>query len=286
MRVLLAAAILAACGPADRDTPATDGGSQVDTGPPGEGSVDDGSRIYAHSGQSSGNPGVLFQLDAVTLGTTSIGPITGLGNQSLTDLAVDKNERMVGVTLDKLYEIDRDTGAATLISELPGTANPTSLSFVPIDLDDPNSADVLITADSAGGVFQIDPVTGATTQLGDYGTDPVRGKIRSSGDLFAVRGLGIFATVDIGDGDEGDEDFLARIDPVTWQATPIGDGTGFDQIFGVGFWAGKIYGFVDEGSGVGGKVIQIDPDTGAAVELAHGDIRWFGAAVTTAAPIL
>ena len=54
-------------------------------------------------------------MDALTLSTIPIGPMAGIGAQSLTDLAIDKDDHMVGITLDKLYSIDPATGAATLI---------------------------------------------------------------------------------------------------------------------------------------------------------------------------
>jgi hypothetical protein len=241
--------------------------------------VVDTSRVYAHSGQT------LYLMNSLTLATTTIGSMTGLGTQSLTDLAIDKNDRMLGVTLDKLYEIDPATGTPTLIKDLIGTGNATSLSFIPEDPNDPSSDDVLVTVDSFGGVFRIDPATGNTTSIGDYGTVAL-GKVRSSGDLFGVRGLGIYATVDIGDGSADTEDYLAEIDPITFAATPIGAGTGFDKIFGVGYWGGKIYGFVDLGAGNGGKMIQIDINTGAGTELSSSSVRWFGAGVATDAPLL
>jgi hypothetical protein len=86
-------------------------------------------------------------------------------------------------------------------------------------------------------------------------------------------------------------DYLATVDPTTWVATPLPQNTGYNKIFGLGFWGGKIYGFVDttpSGSNPTpkGAVIQIDSVTGAAVELASGGEQWFGAGVTTNAPII
>jgi hypothetical protein len=277
MRALLAVAVLTACGPTDRDSPAADAPSQPDPDSP---PAVDPSRVYAHSGQT------LYLMNSATLATTTVGQFTGLGTQSLTDLAVDKNDRMLGITLDKLYEIDPTTAAATLIKDLSQNAdNVTSLSFVPEDLDDPSSPDILVTANSFGEVFRIDPSTGNATLIGNYGT-VAQGQVRSSGDLFGVRGVGIFATVDIGDGQSDTNDYLARIDPVTWAATPIGAGTGFDKIFGVGYWGGKIYGFVDLGASNGGQMIQIDQNTGAGTLLSSSSVRWFGAGVATDAPVL
>jgi hypothetical protein len=275
MRAIIYWVALTACGPSDRDTPAADGPSQPDPDAP---PIVDPSRVYAHSGQN------LYQMNSATLATTNLATFSGLGNQSLTDLAVDKNDRMLGITLDKLYEIDIATGAATLIRDLSQDAdNVTSLSFVPADLNDPASADILVTANSFGEVFEIDPSTGSVTMIGNYGS-VAQGQVRSSGDLFGVRGVGIFATVDVGD--NGGNDYLARIDPVTWAATPLGTGTGFDKIFGVGFWGGKIYGFVDLGASNGGQMIEIDQNTGAGTLLSASSIRWFGAGVATDAPIL
>ena len=80
---------------------------------------------------------------------------------------------------------------------------------------------------------------------------------------------------------------LARIDPTTWKATPLANPTGYDKIFGLGFWGGKIYGFVDDGFDAGtGKLIEINSTTGTATMLNTSGVRWFGAGVTTSAPIL
>ena len=228
---------------------------------------------------------MLYRMNNQTLAAVQVGPLTGLGSQNLLDLAVDKDDRLVGITRDRLFTIDANTGAATLIRALGASAQDlTSLSFVPESITDMNSPDVLVSANDTGAVFRIDPATGNASQIGSYGTSAGRA-ITSSGDLFGVRGFGIFATVNI----EGEEhDYLARIDPDNnWKATPLGTSTGFDKIFGLGYWGGKIYGFVDNGFELGGgKMIQIDPNTGAATLLSAADIRWFGAGVTTDAPVL
>jgi hypothetical protein len=243
----------------------------------------DGSRVYAHSGST------LFRIDTQNLGTVQIGAMTGLGTQSLTDLAIDKDDHMVGITLDKIYTIDATTGAVTLIKDLSQSAqNLTSLSYVPRDINDPNSEDILVSANSAGAVFQIDPSSGMATQLGSYGTVP-GGRVGSSGDIVAVRGLGIYATVDVtadpAHPDPSANDYLAVIDPATWTATPLGTGTGFNNIFGLGYWAGKFYGFVDDKTAHMGRIIEIDPNTGKGTEILAGAQEWYGAGVTTAAPI-
>jgi len=233
------------------------------------------SRVYAHSGST------LYRVDTTSLTPMIIGEMD-VGTQSLTDLAIDKNDNMVGITLDKLYSIDAGTAHTTLIKDLSQSARGfTSLSYIPADFDDPASEDILVSANDKGEVFRIDPATGNASMLGTYGTVAL-GKVISSGDLIGVRGLGIYATVDVG---TTGSDYLAKIDPKTWKATPLGTGTGFEKIFGLGFWAGTIYGFVDMGSGAG-KIIEIDPNTGAGKEVNTGGVRWYGAGVSTDAPVL
>lgn len=278
--LLITLAALGACGPThtadDDDDPidaATD--ARVDSGGP-DGEEPDFSRVYTHSGQ------VLYRLDTNTLVPVEIGPF-GLSGPSITDIAIDRDDRMLGITLSSLYRIDIATGAATLVTAISGTANLTSLSFVPTDLNDPNSLERLVAATDQGTVLEINPTTGATTDLGTYGSTGGE-LIRSSGDIIAISGLGIYATVTIGD-TLTDPDYLAQINPTTWQATPLAVGTGFDRIFGVGFWRGKVYGFVDL-QGAGGSIVEINPNTGASTTVNTGSIRWFGAGVATDAPII
>lgn len=286
MRLLLAITLVAACGPEDRQGQPDAPVSQPDASPDGDllpdVPIDETSRVFAHTGS------ILFQVDDTDFTADEVGTITGLpvggGGQTvqLLDLALDGNDRMLGVTAEEIYEIDSATGAATLVRALPMEARgATSLSFIP---QGGGAADILVTANGAGNVYRID-ATGNATLLGNYGT--ISGKqIRSSGDLFGVRDFGIFATVDVQDDPTG-LDYLARIDPTTWQATLIGEGTGFDKIFGLGFWAGKIYGFVDDGPEAGsGKLVEIDPVTGDAISRKTGNLRWFGAAVATDAPVI
>jgi hypothetical protein len=278
MKFLYLSLGLLACGSSGRSGQNPDArGADSHSG--GDGANTDTSKVYAHSGST------LYRIDTVNFGTVQIGPLAGLGSASLTDLAVDKNDHMVGVTLNNLYTVDATTGACTLIKSLSATThNPTSLSYVPSDLSDPNSADILVTADSVGDVYQIDETSGNATKLGSYGGSGAT-KVVSSGDLIGVRGLGIYATVDVGTG-SGTNDYLARINPATWEATPIGSGTSYNNIFGLGFWAGTIYGFVDDKTTHTGKIISIDPNTGVGTEILSSAIEWYGAGVTTDAPII
>lgn len=237
------------------------------------------SLVYAHSGTE------LFRINTQNLEAARIGALTGLGVQNLTDLAVSRDDRLVGITMNKLVDINPITGECTVLVDLSASAQGfTSLSFVPTNLSDPGSVERLVAANSEGAVFEINLQTGAATQLGSYG-EQGGNIIRSSGDLVAVSGAGIFATVNLGD-DFASSDHLALIDPVTWKATLIGPPS-VDKLFGLAYWAGQLYGFVDHGFDAGtGAIWKINPQTGAAEEILQSNVRWFGAGVTTDAPII
>lgn len=78
---------------------------------------------------------------------------------------------------------------------------------------------------------------------------------------------------------------FAKIDPATWQATIIGSDLGHDKLFGLGYWGGTLYGLIDLGAN-SGSIIAIDPATAAVTPVNTGPIEWFGAGVTTDAPIV
>lgn len=276
---------LAACGPnagGGDDDDTVD--ARVDARPPGDGAPGDTSeelpsRVYAHTGTT------LYVIDTTTLSPTRVGDFTNLGAQSMLDIAVDRDERMIGVTRDKIFVVDVTTAAATFLADFGAVRGFSSLSFVPADPANPDGPEVLIAANDAGLVYRIDIAGTAATavQVGSYGMQGATA-IGSSGDIVSVRGFGTVATVNVGTG----RDFLARLDPTTgWKATIVGTGTGFDNIFGLGFWAGKLYGFVDDGFTAGtGAFVDINPTTGNATLVQAGAIRWFGAGVTTVAPLI
>ena len=272
MRILLAMSVLAACGPSSRPEGAPDAPGPVVDSPPAV----DMSRVYAHSADT------LYRMNAQTFTSVPIGTMAGIGTMGLTDLAIDNANHMVGITRTQLFSIDPATGAATLIKDLSQSAQGfTSLSYVP----DPASSavDILISANDQGDVFKIDPTTGNATKIGSYGNNSTGKKIVSSGDIIGVRGFGIYATVDVG---TEVNDYLAVIDPANnWKATPLPYPTMKDHIFGLGFWGGKVYGFVAD-AGTSGQMVQIDPTTGASTDKSSGAVRWFGAAVATDAPVI
>ena len=62
---------------------------------------------------------------------------------------------------------------------------------------------------------------------------------------------------------------------------PNRSGIGFSGVWGLGFWKGKLFGFTQ-----GGQFLTIDPMTGAGTLVQGNGPEWWGAAVTTVAPII
>jgi hypothetical protein len=284
MRVLVIGCLLvAACGPnASGDSGVVDAAHHPDAHPGPDGPMFQQSEVYAHSGSE------LYRIDTNNLDVIDIGPFgAALGTASMTDIAVDKNGGMVGVSLSKIFSIDPATGTATQLATFNGSGNLTSLSYVPDDPTNPNSTEKLVTAGDTGDVYQVNPSTGATTQIGNFGTYNGH-QIVSSGDIVSVYGFGTIATVNA-TANLSDPDFLATIDPNNgWAATPIGTATtGYDRIFGLAFWGGTVFGFVDNGPTAGtGSLVTIDTTTGVATPVNTEQFRWYGAGVTTIAPIV
>ncbi len=275
----VACVLAAACGASasgdDDDDVSPDARTDATSGPDGNEALP--SRVYAHSGL------MLYRIDTMTMAAVPVGAFTNLAAQTMTDIAIDRDERMIGVTLTKIFEIDETTAASTFLADFTGTDNLTSLSFVPANPALPDGPEMLVAATDTGAVIRIDIVgqTASATVIGDYGQH-MGMDIVSSGDIVYVRDFGMVATVDVGNGN----DFVATIDQANgWAATVIGTGTTFDKIFGVAFWNGTLYGFVDGGAGAG-SMIRLDRQTGAATLLRAGTIQWRGAGVTTVAPII
>jgi hypothetical protein len=235
----------------------------------GDGAVSEGkSSVYAHTQDT------LFRINPDTLAVTQVGKFTGAAaGDQMTDIAIDKDGVMIGVSFGTVYKVDPATAATTLLSHgLSGDFN--GLSFVPSEaLGQPaGGPDVLVgTRNQDGAVFRVDPATGGTTQTGNMGA------FSSSGDLVAVKGFGTVLTADNG----LSPDRLVRLAPATFAATAIGTTIGYGEIWGLAYWKNRIFGFTS-----GGQFILIDPTTGAGTLVSSSSEAWWGAAVTTSAPIL
>ena len=223
--------------------------------------------VYAHTATA------LFSVDPDTYAITSVGafqwpsPIT---MDQMTDIAIDKDGLMIGISFTNVYQVDPANAKATLLSNaLGGTFN--GLSFVPASMVGEVGDDVLIgTRNSDGLVFRINKTNGVATQIGNMGA------YASSGDAVAVSGLGTLQTVT-----GPTSDVLVKLAPGTFAATPVGTGIGFTTLWGIAHGSTKIFGFSSTG-----QFILIDPTTGVGTLQSMSANQWWGAAVSTSAQIV
>jgi hypothetical protein len=217
--------------------------------------------VYAHSSAK------LYRIDPVKLTVTLVGPFGWPGNpDAMTDLAIDRSGRVIGISFDHVYAVDPKTAKCTHLAKLTQDFN--GLSFI----TNPGGGNERLLATAADGtVFEIDPQNGHSKKVGSYGAN-----LTSSGDLVSVKGIGTVATVKK---DALGGDWLARVNPATGHATLIGP-TGYTNIWGLGFWKDKVYGFTESS-----MFVLIDVKTGGAKLVSSGGGPWWGAAVTTSAPV-
>jgi hypothetical protein len=268
---LLLALGLCACGASSRHNPGGNVDAQPSSDSQGNGGGDSGNNgeqvyVYAHTATT------LYRVDPDTLAVQMVGDfVWPNGSDQMTDLAIDQTGLMIGVSFGSVYKVDPTTAQATLLSSsLGGSFN--GLSFVPAAELGQTGPDVLVGTDNADGkVYRVDPMTGAISQVGDMGSS-----FTSSGDIVSIANYGTVQTVP---GSSGD--VLAKLAPNTFTATSVGTGTGFSQIWGIAYWKNKVYGFT-----AGGDFVLIDPNTGVGTLVQHSGIAWWGAAVTTLAPVI
>jgi hypothetical protein len=221
--------------------------------------------VYAHSADK------LYKVDPDALTVQLIAPFKwpSLSDQ-MTDIAIDRKGKMIGISYTSVYAVDPKTAVCTYLADLGAAgADFNGLSFIAPEIAE--GQEYLYAAGITGSVYEIDAVTGTSKKVGSYGGPG------SSGDIVSVKGLGTFATVSK---DFSSTDWLARIDILTGKATLIGD-TGFQDIWGLGFWKNKFYGFTEAS-----QFILIDPKTGKGTQISSGGGPWWGAGVTTSAPVI
>ncbi|MBW2733414.1 MAG: hypothetical protein JRH20_13585 [Deltaproteobacteria bacterium] len=305
LTLLIAASFVAACADTTTLVPdsAPDGVSSdaegdygfADTGPVDQFVLPDGfilgkTVVYAHT------PEELFKVDPETMAVTSVAAFvfpTEEESKRITDIALDKDGKMVGVTRNTVYAIDVATAVCTRLAS--NAVHYVGLSYV-VDTSKPDKTEFLMGLDKDGTVYEINPETGATTPRGGLGKDPVDTAVdlNAAGDIVSVRGLisphipgsTTLATV-VRPG--YDNDWLAWINTTSvgnfGEAALIGD-TGFARIWGLGFWqhdgSNKIFGFTTEG-----EFLLINILTGKATLHSQDiDHEWWGAGVTTDAPTI
>jgi hypothetical protein len=222
--------------------------------------------LYAHSSST------LYSVDPATYAITTIGDFqdtNGNAITAMTDIALDQNNNMYGVTFTDLYQINY-SGNPVVCTQLGGLSTSyNGLTFVPSSLmGTPN--DVLVGNALDGGWWQINLAPVSETLIGYYGGGP--GVIGSAGDSVGITGDRVYATAT----GLGASDHLITVDPKTGAMSADLGSTGQTGLWGLGYWSGKAYAFSSAG-----EIFTIDLTTGVVTQVSTGDPSWWGAAVTT-----
>lgn len=256
------------------DATVTVSGSTSSTGSGGEEQV---AEVYGHSATT------LYRLDPETKAVTIVNPFSGCDDQVI-DIALDKDSNLYGTTVNRadpsdpvpsggLWRIDKNTAACTLVAR---GDFPNSLSFVPAGTLD--AAEEALVGYVGANYVRIDTVGGQITTIR---ANALTGGLVSSGDIVSVIDGPTLLTVKGGSCDE--LDCVIEVDPATGAAVGNLGSAGFNNVFGVAFWAGSLYGFTSEGDLFEFVKDESGGITTTPIPVGSG-LEFFGAGSTTAAP--
>jgi hypothetical protein len=224
--------------------------------------------VYGHTAST------LYRIDATTKVVTTVADFHNC-NSDVIDLALNEFSIAFVTTVDGLYRLNLNTATCTAVNATGTNSYPNSLSFVPRGTLDPN-AEALVGYDGSRYV-RINPLTGAIQQLGILG-----GGFASSGDIVSVIGGGTYLTAKKPSA-LGNDDYLIEVNPATGALIRSLGTLPFNNVYGLAFWGGKLYGFSN-----GGTLFEITINgtgtTSAPVPNAMSH-PWNGAGSTTAAKL-
>ncbi len=235
--------------------------------------------IFVESGR------VLQTYDPYSKALKTVGPFTCLPTDDfMFDIAVDRDSNIYGVTrLDRFVKVDPLTGACTVIRQGTGLEFPSLIAFVPRGtLDLANDALVGYEGEK---YLRVDVRTGAVTEIGTLNPPDASTPYEAAGDLVSAGQNGMFLTATLTTGATDAGDFFVRFDPKTGRRLSLVGNTGYERLFGLGYWGGRIFAFTTPG-----EILQVDPRTAKAtlVKRVPGDDAgnevFFGAGSTTVAP--
>lgn len=262
--------------------------------------------IYAHTDTT------LYQIDPQDIGgaMTAVGDFDCVGAsfpaKTMTDLAVAKDGKLYGVSEGSAFPLTIQGNKVHCEATWP--LPQTKFFGLTVAPEGTVAADeVLIAADGAGGLYQIDATSGTPTQVGTLGTDPKTKLPWSlSGDIVFLANAGSpvgFATVRTcpSKGPCADVDTLIEVDVKaikpgkqsvmksvrgavnkgSW-CTNGSSPASFGSMFGIVAYKDKVYGFSR-----GGEVVEIHNTDGTGCLVSEDATRKYsGAGVTTLAPII
>ena len=291
------------------------GGSARDASP--DGSVVVTTTIYANTDDT------LYSMDPKTMAITLIGKFAGMGgatnDKSVTDVAVNAADEVFVNTESAVYKaaLPQSAGGTVQLTKVATIALKTgqrffALAFAPAGVL--GQGEALVGGDGSGELWSIDQTSGATKDLGNFGTDPnnVANVLALSGDIVfyldaANKPTGMATIRSCTKGTttcSKTSDYLAGIDMTALaqayatntpsiallsgiyggSATQTGSGTGFGDLFGLGAWEGSVYGFQRGATATPPALLSLDTTNGKGTKVSSGFTftnGWSGAGVTT-----
>lgn len=182
----------------------------------------------------------LWIIDPVAITADVVGET---GVEGITDIAITSDNRIVGITEERAYVLDAESGAATEIADFPWLADQNALDAL---------ADGRLLVGGETALIAVDPDTGDKTSEGTMGGGRV-----FSGDIATVSAGAALATAKVTNG-SGANDHLYRFDLATNQSTDEGD-LGFPKVFGLDVGCdGDLYGMVASNPP---RLLRVDPQT-------------------------
>lgn len=224
--------------------------------------------VYGHTGST------LYKVNATTKLVTPVASFNNC-NGEVIDLALDQYSRAFVTTQSGLYQLNLTTAQCTEVNFSTTESYPNSLSFVPKGTIDPNFE--VLVGYAGSSYVRINLTTGAMQQIGTLG-----GGFVSSGDIVSVIDGGTYLTAK-DPGGTSTADYLLEVNPATGALVRSFGTLPFNDVYGLAFWGGSLYGFSN-----GGTLFEItitgSTTTSAPVPNAASQ-QWNGAGSTTAAKL-
>jgi hypothetical protein len=198
----------------------------------------------------------LFSVEpSAPYGATRVGAFVGTDGipvTDITDIAIDADGIMYGVSFDTLYRINASNGQVSEVRR----AGPTDLNALTF------LADGTLLAGGGSSLYQVDPGSGAFTQISSIGSWSFAGDMVGLPDglLYCAMGSAY-----------GGDSSLVVYDLSTGTIIRTGS-TGTGSLYGFAYAEGELFGFNAEG-----EVFTIDQSSGRATRVADSDEVWWGA---------
>ena len=182
----------------------------------------------------------LWVIDPVAITAEEVGD-TGISG--ITDIAITSDNVIIGITETEAYQLDPNTGEATLMASEPWLADQNALDA---------TADGKLLVGGETALISYDPATGAKSSEGTMGGGRV-----FSGDIATVSASSALATAKVTTG-SGANDHLYRFNLSSNTSTDEGD-LGFPKVFGLDVGCdGDLYGMVATNPP---KLLRVDGNT-------------------------